>query len=245
MSETPTIRIRGIREGLLITLAEGDFADLLAALETELAAKADFLQGSRVTLEVGARPLDQAALSKVQRLLLPRQLELWAVLAEEEATREAARGLGLATRQTGSNRDLDGNVLAPAGEEHTPPPPPPTPPATLYLKETIRSGRSIYHEGSVLIVGDVNAGAEIIAGGDVIVWGRLRGLVHAGALGNTAAIICALELSPTQLRIADQIAVPPDNRRRQPLPEIAAIRQGQIVADPWRTTVHEPRRPGL
>jgi septum site-determining protein MinC len=106
-------------------------------------------------------------------------------------------------------------------------------PDGLLLKETLRSGRSVYHEGHVVVIGDVNPGAEIIAGGDVIVWGRLRGLVHAGALGDVQAVICALDLSPTQLRIASQIAVPPDERGRKPVPEQAFIRSGQIVAESW------------
>jgi septum site-determining protein MinC len=105
----------------------------------------------------------------------------------------------------------------------------------LFLRETIRSGRSIQHMGHVVVVGDVNPGAEIIAGGDVLVWGRLRGLVHAGAFGDASAVICALELSPTQLRIATQIAVPPADGRREWAPEMASIRDGQIVAEPWQT----------
>ncbi len=82
-------------------------------------------------------------------------------------------------------------------------------------------------------MGDVNPGAEIIAAGSVVVWGRLRGLVHAGALGDVEAVICALELNPTQLRIADAIAIAPDERRAGVTPEKAAIRQGQIEARAW------------
>ena len=101
------------------------------------------------------------------------------------------------------------------------------------MKETVRSGRSIYHEGTVVILGDVNPGAEIIAGGDVIVWGRLRGMVHAGALGDETAVICALSLTPTQLRIADKIAIAPDEKGHKPTPEQAAVRDGSIVAESW------------
>ncbi|MBK7894707.1 MAG: septum site-determining protein MinC [Anaerolineaceae bacterium] len=95
----------------------------------------------------------------------------------------------------------------------------------LILKETLRSGRSIYHEGHVVVIGDVNPGAEIVASGDVIVWGRLRGLVHAGALGDETAVICALELTPTQLRIADQIAISPDEKRGRAIPRTSSYSQ--------------------
>src|SRR5579871_3191685 len=63
---------------------------------------------------------------------------------------------------------------------------------TLFTRRTIRSGQRLRYESSVVIMGDVNAGAEVIAGGDVLVWGTLRGTVHAGYPGNEEAIVCAL-----------------------------------------------------
>jgi septum site-determining protein MinC len=84
-----------------------------------------------------------------------------------------------------------------------------------------------------VVIGDVNPGAEVVAGGDIVVWGRARGLVHAGALGDEGAVVCALDLAPMQLRIAGAIARSPEERRREPVPETAALREGQIVAAPW------------
>jgi septum site-determining protein MinC len=235
------ISIKGIREGLLITLGDGAYADILRQLTTELSQKRDFLQGSKMVLQVGNWSLQRRQLAEIKDLFEKQELTLWTVLTEQANTRSAARDLGLATRLPGSHTDLDGNAL-PA----TAPIPKPAPKMTeagaaeigfsgILVRETLRSGRSIYHEGHVIVVGDVNAGAEIIAGGDVIVWGRLRGLVHAGALGDERAMICALELNPTQLRIANQIAVPPDEHQRKLLPEQALIRAGQIVAEPWQS----------
>lgn len=236
---TSTIGIKGIREGILVALEEalahGAYEEVVQQLDAELADRETFLRGSRVILDVGVQSFARAHLAELQTMMEARGLELWTVLADAETTREAARSLGLATRLPGSNTDLEGNTLGQTTVE--------TPVASarsenpvdaLFLRETLRSGRSIYHEGHVIIIGDVNPGAEVIAGGDVIVWGRLRGLVHAGALGDESAIICALELTPTQLRIASQIAIPPDDRPGDPLPETASIRDGQIVADPWR-----------
>lgn len=228
------ISIKGIREGLLVMVPDrGAFADLLMMLEAELAQKQAFLQGSQVALQVGYRQLAVAELHKLQAFFEQNQLVLWAVLAEEPATREAARELALATRLSGSQTDLNGNLLSPTPEPQTAVPAV-QPQGGLILKETLRSGRSIYHEGHVVVIGDVNPGAEIVAAGDVIVWGRLRGLVHAGALGDETAVICALELNPTQLRIADQIAISPDEKRGRPIPEQVAIRNGQIVAEMWQ-----------
>jgi len=228
------VDIKGIREGLLVTVSDrGSFSELFALLTTDLSQKQSFLQGSQIALQVGYRHLAKDDLRELQSLFEQNQLELWAVLAEEPATRAAARELALATRLSGSQTDLDGNLLTAVPQPETAVDPQPAQ-GGLLLKETVRSGRSVFHEGHIVIIGDVNPGAEIVAGGDVIVWGRLRGLVHAGALGSETAVICALELNPTQLRIADQIAISPDEKRSRPIPEQATIRNGQIVAEMWQ-----------
>ena len=230
---TQAVDIKGIRDGLLIRVKDHPDVAVGEALGEELARKREFLAGSRIAVDVGRRALDDAQLAALQQLFGGYELTLWAVLAEDAATREAARHAGLATRLSGSATDLEGKALSgPANGSE--PPAAKEPPAanTLLLRETVRSGRSVWHDGHVVIVGDVNPGAEVIASGSVIVWGRLRGLVHAGALGDATAIICALELNPTQLRIANHIAVAPDNGPGR-APEQAAIREGQIVAEPW------------
>lgn len=76
---------------------------------------------------------------------------------------------------------------------------------TKFYKGSIRSGNKIEFEGSIVIIGDVNAGSEIIAGENIAVVGILRGLAHAGAQGNKSAIITANEILSPQIRIADKI----------------------------------------
>ena len=105
----------------------------------------------------------------------------------------------------------------------------------MWIKRTVRSGVRLEYEGNLVVLGDVNPGAEVVAGGDIVVWGKLRGTVHAGAMGNETAVVCALDLAPTQLRIAQHIARSPDSRRRKPTPEVARVRDGQIVAESWET----------
>jgi septum site-determining protein MinC len=80
----------------------------------------------------------------------------------------------------------------------------------LYLKQTLRSGQSVNHKGHLVIIGDVNPGAEVMADGDITVWGSLRGVAHAGVSGNTNAEIRALRIEAIQLRIAQAIARAPD-----------------------------------
>ncbi len=103
----------------------------------------------------------------------------------------------------------------------------------MLINHTLRNGRTVRNQGHVVVHGDVNPGAQIIAGGSVYVWGRVRGIVHAGANGDETAVVCALDLTPVQLRIASYITVSPDDKRRKPRPEMASVREGRIIAEPW------------
>lgn len=103
---------------------------------------------------------------------------------------------------------------------------------TLLIQRTLRSGQSIVYDGNVVVLGDVNPGAEIVASASVIVMGALRGVVHAGATGNTDSVVTAFRLKPTQLRIADQITRAPDEDLDSPdVPEIARIRDGVVTIE--------------
>jgi len=103
-------------------------------------------------------------------------------------------------------------------------------PSTLYHAATLRGGQVLHHTGNIVVVGDVNPGAELIASGDILVFGRLAGIAHAGAQGDDSARIFALDLAPTQLRIATSIAADTEPKRRSaPSPEAAVARDGRIV----------------
>ena len=107
------------------------------------------------------------------------------------------------------------------------------PPATLYHAGTLRGGQTLHHAGNIVVVGDVNPGAELIASGDILVFGRLAGVAHAGAHGDEAARVYAIDLDATQLRIATYIAAderPPAMTTR---PEAAVIRDGRIALIPY------------
>ncbi len=106
---------------------------------------------------------------------------------------------------------------------------------TLYLRQTLRSGQTVRFKGHVVIVGDAHAGSEITAGGDIVVWGELRGIAHAGARGNYKAEIRAMKIEALQLRIADYIARRPDRiyyhkdgTEHLASPEMARVADGEI-----------------
>lgn len=99
---------------------------------------------------------------------------------------------------------------------------------------TLRSGQALRSSSNLVVVGDVNPGAELIAVGNVIVMGILRGIVHAGYNGDKEAIIVAAKMAPTQLRIADIITRPPDDEISDNwIPEIAYIKDGNIYIDDY------------
>ena len=79
------------------------------------------------------------------------------------------------------------------------------------------------HFGTVVILGDINPGGVVVADGDIVVWGRLRGVAHAGANGNSQCMIMALQMEPTQLRIADCVARAPKQMPVQFYPEMAHV----------------------
>lgn len=107
---------------------------------------------------------------------------------------------------------------------------------TLYLRKTIRSGQSISSDGNIIVIGDVNPGSEIIAKGDITVWGILGGIAHAGSDGNNFARIRALKLNPVQIRIGEIFARRPDTvnlpyiqKSSEYIPEEAFAYKGSIV----------------
>lgn len=100
---------------------------------------------------------------------------------------------------------------------------------TKFHKGSLRNGQKIEFEGSVVVVGDVNPGAEIKAGGNIIVLGQLKGMAHAGCKGMTDAFVTAIFMAPVQLRIADIITrFPEENKKGPKPPEYAFIQNGQI-----------------
>ena len=221
--QRPRVQMKGIRDGILVTLGEGTWPEIRAALMEQVVAQADFLKGARLALDVGNHILRAAELGHLRDILSEHGLNLWAILSNSPTTEATAQTLGLATR---INRPHPERPVSTLEATH------PDGDAALLIRRTLRSGYRLQYSGHVVVIGDVNPGAEIIAGGNVLVWGRLRGVVHAGAEGNDQAVVCALDLSPTQLRIAGQIATTPQ-RRGKAQPEMAQLKNGQFTAVPW------------
>ncbi len=222
-----TITIKGIRDGLLITLEDGPWPPVEAALLQKIATETEFFQGARVALQVGERVLNNDDIRKLRDKLSEHDVELWAILGKSAETLRSARRMDLETEiQDVSPTQSDQGELPPIdSSEHGD--------AAVLVQQTLRSGRIVRHAGHVVILGDVNPGSQVIAGGHVLVWGRLRGTVHAGATGDENSIVCALDMRPIQLRIASHVAIASDDGKQRPHPEIASVKNGQIVSEEW------------
>lgn len=210
----PHVKLSGTDYGLLLRLEwDNPLPQLLVELEEYLQQSPKFFAGAQVLLEVGNRPV------------LQQDMEQLAVVLSRY-------GVG-----------LQGVVSILDGLERRPPPvtraafvpSPPDPQTVVHLEQrTVRSGEKVAAEGHLIIVGDVNPGAEVMAGWNIFVWGALRGSAYAGVPDREEAIIAALHFAPIQLRIAGHIARPPEARAAIPgAPELARIDQNAIVVEAW------------
>ncbi|WP_254999793.1 septum site-determining protein MinC [Cyanobium sp. Maggiore-St4-Cus] len=171
----------------------------------------------QLLLEAGAWRIGLSQLGELQRTLNGRGLELVTICSSQPHTHVAAAGLGILSQWPNS----------------TAPESPAKPDSDLQVhRGTLRSGDHLETSGSVLLLGDVNPGARISAAGHVLVWGRLRGVAHAGCQGDNFARIVALQLRPLQLRIAGAVARGPEGAPPAGFAEEARIVAGAIQIDP-------------
>jgi septum site-determining protein MinC len=227
------IAIKGTRNGLLLTLEpETPFSELLTALSHRLSEAPGFFRGASLALDTRRRNLRISERTQLEELLANYQMSVTSLeqtliakqIEREVISSEVESEPSITTEILGEQTQAEAQAyrLDPRDSDDT-----------LFLRRTVRSGQAIHHASSIVILGDVNPGAEIIASGDIIVWGVLRGMVHAGYPNNENAIVCSLLLAPVQLRIAHLLSRPPDGFQVQARPEFATIKNGQIVVEAW------------
>ncbi|GAB4238732.1 MAG: septum site-determining protein MinC [Stanieria sp.] len=205
---------------LLVLLPEAEltsdipWSEVWQELKHSLQAREQSWQpGTKVTLVANDRLLDARQLQTIVEILNEAELSIERVCTSRRQTAIAAATAGYSVEQTtvekslSPNSDKETQLLA----------------EPLYLQNTVRSGVEIRHPGTVVVLGDLNPGGKIIAAGDIFIWGRLRGVAHAGAFGNRQCRILALKMEPTQLRIADAVARSPKLSPKQLEPEVAYV----------------------
>ena len=237
------VAIKGVRQGILLVLPDGHeqaWDQVVGELDTKLAAAQGLIAGAKAQLDLGERAIEADQLKTLVSHLEKRfALELSAVIGTHATMAAVAEAAGLPLTSADAPVPPEPpmppertKVVSGAGQDG----PLPTPNNALYVRQTVRSGQSLRHDGTIVICGDVNPGAEVIATGDIIVFGTLRGVAHAGAAGDEDCQIIAINLRPTQIRIAGYIARSPDTAA-PPLskyPEVARVSDSEIHIIPLR-----------
>jgi septum site-determining protein MinC len=249
------VKIKGRPGGVSLELGEGNWDELIHLLADRLNAAEGFFRGGRVVLDVGPRPLVEEQLRQVRNLLEFHEMQLAIVRSTAERTLQAAMEVGVSTSSEEQHEPQhvpepplivqDGPPNAYTPSPYVTPEAVPNRPNHFVHRGNLRSGQVLRKTESIVVIGDVNPGAQVISGGDIMVWGRLRGVAHAGADGNRRAVVTAIDFVPTQLRIANLTAIAPEQKKGRGVgllfwkkepdrrPEIARVIDGRIVVEPW------------
>jgi len=179
--------------------------------------------GGSLVLDVGEHLIGASGLAAMRERLLASGFNPVGLVSSNPHSCVAAAALGMAWDAPASGARSDAASSPgqpPSGRDHL----------TVH-RGMVRSGEELDAPGSLLVLGDVNPGARVQAGGHVLVWGRLRGLAHAGCRGDSRARIVALQLQPLQLRIAQVVARGPEEAPPAGLAEEARLEGGVIRID--------------
>lgn len=206
------ITFKGVKEGIFINVNTDDFSIVKEELDKKMKSTANFFKGTKI-LGIKSKLLPPENIIEL-KYLLKYKYDL--IVLEEgmpKLTINSREGnLGCANE---SAEDIECGI-------------------TKFINGTLRSGQIVKFDGNIVVIGDVNPGALIKARGNIIVLGSLRGVAHAGMEGNLKAIVASYNLQPTQLRIGDIIARPPDDDIESlKLPEVAKIKDGEVIIEPY------------
>lgn len=207
-----TVEFKGTKEGVVIYCQEdAEFSVILSDLTRRLRQRASFFHEAPVRVDIGSRELtaqDRADLTLA--IEGNSRMKLVAIQSGAERLPHISKA-----RRQGQTEDLKLDGFREG--------------RSIVIKRTLRSGQGIHFPGNVVVLGDVNPGAELMAEGDIFVFGTLRGIAHAGVSGDRSATVVAMRLAPTQLRIADVISRAPDESALPNQPEYAYISEDRIM----------------
>ncbi|HOJ11968.1 MAG TPA: septum site-determining protein MinC [Clostridiales bacterium] len=215
------IVFKATNNGLILIMNEElDFDSIFNQIDKKLTAAGKFFKGASLVVKYRGRKLLSDEIDRVVRLM-------------EEKTEAEVKSFQEDTEFETAIQDRDQEIEKPInkisdlyfdGTDEG---------ITKFYRGTVRSGQLISFNGNIVILGDVNPGAEVLASGNIIVMGWLRGTVHAGMYGNSKAIVASLNLQPVQLRISNIITRPPDdiNSRGPAIPEIAYVKDDMIYIE--------------
>lgn len=209
MKKAPVV-IKGNKSGIRLVLDdELPFDDLLNAVEEKFESSSQFLGDAQVALSFEGRELDEEEEAILLQCISDHsKLDVVCVLDNDKKIEEYfTRSLNEKLMQLNSNTGH-------------------------FFKGNLRSGQVMEFETSIVILGDVNAGAQVVSTGNVVILGALNGTVYAGASGTEDAFVVALKMNPVQIRIGDVIARSSDDKAEiLNEPQIAYLEDGNIYID--------------
>lgn len=219
--EENVVSFKATVNGLILILREeDDFGKIYKHIEMKVASSGRFFKGASIGVKYRGRKLSTEEEGKLAALLAKSTgAEIKSFEEDSEQAEKPAATESTQTREKPKMRLMYFKGLDEG--------------MTRFHKGTVRSGNLVSFEGNLVVMGDVNPGGEIIATGNVIVMGSLRGIVHAGADGNKEAVVAALSLQPTQLRIADVITRSPDTKGGKAAinPEMAFVKDDMVYIE--------------
>lgn len=205
------INFRGVNDGIYLVIEGKNFDNIIKALDSKIKGRTEFYKGAKLLAVKSDSLSNSEKLDLTYRLKYKYGFELG-----EESLLDLIKEDGF--ENTDEIKEVFNNCN------------------TKFVNGTIRSGQLIEHDGSIVIIGDVNPGAVIHAKYNIIVLGSFRGVGYAGE-GDNRSVVAAYKLNPTQLKIADTMARSPDNKglegHKQSLPEVARIINDELVIEPY------------
>lgn len=220
-----SVTFKGTVNGLTILIKEDErFEAIMEQTEKKIASAGKFFKGASLSVKYRGKRLTEEEERRIYQLLVNKSGA--EIKSFERDTAEPPKSTDTAPKQP-SRMEIKKFYYFKGIHEGT----------TKFYKGTIRSGQLLNFDGNIVIIGDVNPGGEVVATGNVIVMGILRGIVHAGADGNKEAIVVALNLQPTQLRIADVITRSPDEKEQKApyIPELAYVKDDKVYIERYLT----------
>lgn len=221
--EESIVTFKGSVNGLVVIMKEDeDFEQIYEQIEQKIASAGKFFKGASLSVKYRGRKLSEEEEKRVYDLLVNKSGAEIKDFAQD--TEGPAKPVAAAAANEGQQHRFElKNYFFKGINEGI----------TKFHKGTLRSGQLVSFDGNLVVIGDVNPGAEVVATGNVAVMGSLRGIVHAGADGNKSAVVVAFNLQPMQLRIADVITRSPDEKEARGLmvPELAYVKDDMVYIE--------------
>ena len=207
--------LKGHKDGISVILdPKIHFDDIKKLLRDKVSSAKRFFEGANATITFKGRSLSEKQEQELLEIIMSETTLGVSFVESEGFTRKPEKPAPTPVHTPAYVPDMEGN--------------------TAFYTTGFRSGQQVRYKGSVVVVGDVNPGSQIIADGNVIVLGAIKGMVHAGAIGDDTCYISALSLAPTQMRIATIISYIPDEEvanTRDNGPSRAYIKDGKVIVE--------------